>query len=700
MFRKLFSVIVLAAVSTLSAAPAPQKPKPAATLPEVVVTAKEDQGEPSLTVPSSESAAQKLNKVAGGTNLIKGEELKKGRVNTWRDVFQNAPGVYVQPRFGAEEARVSIRGSGAQRTFHGRGLAVLQDGIPVNFTDGAFDMQSIEPLASDYVSVWRGGNALRYGAANLGGAVDFISQTGYTADRAQIRTEYGSFDTKRGQISTGDVVGPVDYYLSLNALSQNGYRNYSQQDSQKLVSNLGWKLNSNWENRAYLTAVNTRSQLPGNLTKAQLEKDPTQAAAANIALNQQRNFELVRLADKLSWKDKEQSLDLSAYGSWKDLDHPISIWVDQESLDLGTRVAYENESELFGRKNRATIGANFGYGTVNANQFVNNTGTRGAQNADASQMSQHEDLFFENQHYLTEKFALVAGSQLTRDSRDNTDHFLGDGNQTLHESYTSWNPKVGALYDFTPDIVGFVNFSRSSEPPTFSELGSASVAGIRPIDQQIAHTVEVGSRGEADRFEWDATWYYAWLQDEYLTVNNGAGVSLGTTNATATHHQGLELGLKTKIWEGLWESGTAKDSEQDLISIRQTYLWSRFQFDSDPIYGSNSIGGFPEHVYRAELVYEHPNGFYVGPNVDWVPTKAPVDHANTLFAEQYVTMGAKIGFRQRKGFSVYLEAKNLFDARYAATTGVIADARVTGSNSAQFLAGDARAFYGGVEYRW
>ncbi|MFC5699415.1 hypothetical protein ACFPU0_28260 [Pseudomonas sp. GCM10022186] len=30
--------------------------------------------------------------------------------------------VLVQPRFGAEEARLSIRGSALQRTFHGRGL--------------------------------------------------------------------------------------------------------------------------------------------------------------------------------------------------------------------------------------------------------------------------------------------------------------------------------------------------------------------------------------------------------------------------------------------------------------------------------------------------------------------------------------------------------------------------------------------------
>ena len=45
----------------------------------------------------------------------------------------------------------------------------------------------------------------------------------------------------------------------------------------------------------------------------------------------------------------------------------------------------------------------------------------------------------------------------------------------------------------------------------------------------------------------------------------------------------------------------------------------------------------------------------------------------------------------------FLEGRNLSDKTYVATTGVIADAN--GQDSAQFLPGDGRSFYAGIEWR-
>ena len=56
------------------------------------------------------------------------------------------------------------------------------------------------------------------------------------------------------------------------------------------------------------------------------------------------------------------------------------------------------------------------------------------------------------------------------------------------------------------------------------------------------------------------------------------------------------------------------------------------------------------------------------------------------------------GWRNQRGFSVYFEGRNLTDEKYAATTGVISQA--SAFNQAQFLPGDGRGFYGGVEFKW
>ena len=127
-------------------------------------------------------------------------------------------------------------------------------------------------------------------------------------------------------------------------------------------------------------------------------------------------------------------------------------------------------------------------------------------------------------------------------------------------------------------------------------------------------------------------------------------------------------------------------------------MWNDFHFDGDPTFGDNQLAGIPEHYYRAELLYEHPCGFYAGPNVEWVPQKYNVDFAETLFADSYALLGFKIGWRNERGFSVFFEAKNLTDKKYAATTNVITDAR--GFDSQQFFPGDGRSYFGGVEWKW
>ena len=119
-----------------------QTPLEVVPMPEVVVRAKSD---PSLTVPDIDTKRRELAKIPGAAEVINSDSYKRGRSTTIRDALDFAPGVFVQSRFGAEEARISIRGSGIQRTFHGRGIELLQDDVPLNLADGSFDFQAVEP---------------------------------------------------------------------------------------------------------------------------------------------------------------------------------------------------------------------------------------------------------------------------------------------------------------------------------------------------------------------------------------------------------------------------------------------------------------------------------------------------------------------------------------------------------------------------
>ena len=101
-------------------------------LPEVIVTGTAD---PISTQLDITRAAQAIKEIPGGASLVDMDVVKQGRVSTWVDSLGLAPGVFVQERFGSEEARISIRGSALSRTYHGFGLKVMQDGIPINYAD-------------------------------------------------------------------------------------------------------------------------------------------------------------------------------------------------------------------------------------------------------------------------------------------------------------------------------------------------------------------------------------------------------------------------------------------------------------------------------------------------------------------------------------------------------------------------------------
>ncbi len=690
------------------------------TMPEVVV--KSTKGKKSNTSPSAETARETLNLIPGGASVVESETYKTGRTSTLQDALGYTPGVYVQPRFGAEEARLSIRGSGIQRTFHMRGIKLLQDGIPINQADGGGDFQSIDPLALDYTEVYRGANALQYGSTTLGGAINFVTPTGYTASPLQARFEVGGFNYLREQVSSGAVVGPADYYVSLSESRQDGFRNHANQWNRRFFSNYGLKLTDVVETRFYVSALDSDSKLPGSLTLAQMKQNPKQNNTANVTLNQKRNYDLVQVANKTTFNWGDQQLDLAAFYVHKDLFHPIFQVIDQISHDFGASFRYSNKKDLLNRRNLFALGFNPVWNTVDAQQHTNSGGEPTTLTAQAQQRSYNLDLYAEDQFYVLDKLALIGGMQWSYADRQSHDQFNADGDNSAHPHYIGLSPKAGVRYDITENSQVFANVSRSFEPPSFGELSNVTRGGLQDLRKQLGTTIELGTRGQEGRVSWDLAWYYSWVENELLSLNDGNGNPLGTVNGYGTRHQGIEFGTGISILEGLLSKGDAPVTEgvaeprdlnffeehilgkspepmgKDKVILRGIYNWSRFRFSNDPLYSDNALPGIPEHFIRGELVYEHPCGFYFGPNLEWTPKEYAVDMNNSWFTFPYALFGLKGGYRTKNGISFFVEGKNLTNETYAATTGVIADAR--GRDTAQFLPGDGRTVISGVEWKW
>ena len=113
---------------------------------------------------------------------------------TIKDVLDYTPGVFAQPKWG-EDTRLSIRGSGLSRNFHLRGVQLYMDGIPISTADGYGDFQEIDPSAYRLIEVYKGANALRFGANALGGAINFVTPRAGTRRAASPKAaiDVGSF---------------------------------------------------------------------------------------------------------------------------------------------------------------------------------------------------------------------------------------------------------------------------------------------------------------------------------------------------------------------------------------------------------------------------------------------------------------------------------------------------------------------------
>jgi iron complex outermembrane receptor protein len=649
-------------------------------LDQVDVTA--ERIEPSLTAPALETIRKEIEKTPGGVDVIEDDEYRDGRVSTLQDALGYSPGVFVQPRFGSEEARLSVRGSGIQRTFHLRGIELLQDGVPVNQADGGGDFQAIELLSTRYIEVFRGANALTYGAATLGGSINFVSASGHDAPALLGRLEAGSFGYLRGQAATAGVRDTMDYNISLTHFGQDGFRDHATQDNQRLFSNIGWRLRDDLETRVYLTYVDTGSELPGSLTKAQLKDDPRQANPGNITGDQKRDFVLWRLANKTSWRlNPVEKLDVSVFYTDKDLFHPIFQVLEVGSQDYGFDTRFVSDATLNGHTNRLTLGFRALRGENHDERFVNVAGSSGAPTNDLEQQATHLQLYAEDQYGFTSQVTGILGAQVQRATRDSKDRLIVAGvDESADETYSGFSPRLGLRYEPAPGTQVFGNVSRSFEPPSFAELR-------RPDgqlnDEQTATTFEVGTRLQRERYAFEVAYYRAWVKDELLTLTDPMGAPPTTINADKTVHQGIELGLDWHVNEH-W-------------NLRQSYLWSDFKFDDDAVYGDNELAGIPPHLLRAELLYQSPAGWYAGPTTEWSPNDYYIDHRNSFEADGYAIWGLKVGQRRHHGWSWFIEGRNLGDRNYAATTGVIEDAG--GVDRAQFLPGDGRSLFAGLEWR-
>ena len=684
--------LAIASACVLEASPAGAQSARIEQLPELVVSGAGQAEAGSLTQPGVARQREILQQTAGSVGFVESESFKDRFTNTLFDVLKYEPGVIVQPRYG-QELRVSIRGSGLSRGFHLRGIELLQDGIPVNLADGTGDNYQIDPLGLRAVEIYKGANGLAFGSSTLGGAINLVTPTAQTAIAPNImRAEGGSFGTLRLNAQISRVLGDVDALANATVTHSDGYRAHSRQQAEQFNGNLGYRISPDAETRFYWGAYVVDQQLPGTLSLDQALRAPRTASAAALAGDQVRDTRTERLANRTSVRLDTGQIDVDTWVIHKNLYHPIFQVLDQDGWTYGTATRYSGDFDFAGHRNQFIVGGRFIGGNTTALQFLNVGGTRGAQTLDSRQDAYNTQIFAENRFFLASMLALTTGFKALHDERRYVDRGGLAANPLAKsdaQTYEAFNPKLGLLFEPRPDLQFFADIARSADVPDFTDLNQTIGTTTRfvPLRAQNAWTAELGGRGKIDRVSFDVTFYRSVVRDELLQFTVDPSILASTFNAPRTLHQGNELGAAIELARGLAAEG-------DALTLRQLWNHNDFRFQGDAQYGNNRIAGAPPDVLRSVLSYTHPSGFYLAPNLDWVPAGAFADQANTLRAPGYFLVGLQTGVQMTNGVLMYLEARNLADRRTITDISTVTDARRVATQI--FYPGDGRSVFAGV----
>jgi iron complex outermembrane receptor protein len=645
----------------------------------VIVTARPNPEDPPVVA----DARKRLSETPGAVSVISQESYISREALALDDMLRDAPGVYAQRKWGGD-VRISIRGSGIGNASHNRGLLLAQDGVPLNEADGYGDSQIADPLNTRYAEVYRGGNALRFGGALLGGAINMVTPTGKDAGfDNQIRLDGGSWGLAREHVAIARQVGDWDVYAAATNQTGQGQRSQSQQNIQFGSLNIGRSFGQDREVRFIVNGSNINQEIPGSLTLAQFDANPRQSAAANLASDQGRNQRGVRGSLATTWRLNDSLVFQGAvYGVWKDLDHPIFQVIDQQSRNYGAFGRFDWDGEIGGKRADAFFGAWYRTGDMDSNFYVNNRGARGAPTSRTLQNAKAMDVFGEGRLFVTDRVAIVTGATWGQAERDYTSFAVPGVASTFNlkadKTYNWISPRVGLLWQDEAGDQVFANLTRSVEPPNFSSM-SPTNTGFTPVRAQKAWTGEIGTRGRKGPFTYDLTLYRAQLKDEMLQYAVTSSIPASTFNADKTIHQGIEAALDWAV-APRWR-------------LRQTWTLSDFRFKDDVQFHDNRLPIVPKSFYRSEVRYDDPRGWFVAPSIEWSTSDAWIDYANSKATPGYAIVNLNAGWKVNRTVSLFVDARNLADKAYVSNT----QAAVTWTAAtATIWPGDGRSVFGGV----
>ncbi len=620
---------------------------------------------------------------------IKASELLGRRGAGLEEALAFVPGVIAQSRAGWSDVRLVIRGFGARgagdRSNAGtsRGVRVVVDGFPETEPDGrtAFDLidltavSRLEVIRSNASAVW--GNA-------AGGVVSISSLRNATRPYATLDPTFGSFGFQRWSVSAGAQPGAGQLGGTATWARTDGWRTHS--GGERLLANAAVSIPVGERNRlgVFATGGFNRYDIPGPLTAAQVEDDPTQANPVYVAREERRDNTLGRLGvvyeihpgDRHELRTSlfvgPKFLQRSERGTFRDFTryhvggsaiyrYRAPVGSNAASiLSVGVDEAYQDGAILF--YSLAPDGGRGDTLRTNKREGANNFG-----------------LFVQEELAVGEHWGFSAGARY-----DNITYYVEDfldRGLSAARSFTRLSPKIGINYRRTPthafyaSVGGGVEAPAGNETDPASTFGQDSVYAINPLlDPILSTSFEVGTKQVATlgdgRTPWelsyDAAVYYTDVRNEIVPYRGGRFYfTAGQAGRT-----GVELGGRVARGPLAVQAAFTYNHHRYLDYTVDSVHYGKPGATAD--YSGNAVVGIPDWTWSTGLSFAPAGLGGMRTQLTWQgSTDYFADDANTITVEGYGILNLSLALDQpiaidRGGFGIRgsIGINNLLDAAY------------------------------------
>lgn len=644
-------------------------------------------------------SVQPLLRSTGSVGILDQAVLDQQPNSSMVSAMNTIPGVRMEER-SPGSYRLSLRGSLLRSPFGIRNVKIYVDDFPLTDAGGNTYLNALDISAAGSIEVLKGPQSSIYGA-NSGGVV-LIQPQVLTTDSSRVGFNLmgGSFGLFRENVTLGKQWKNYQLNISQSYQRSDGYRDNSAMSRKYFQINQQLDYSRSAKLKSLIFYSDLQYQTPGGLNAAQYAADPSlsrpAAGAIRSAIDQKaaiysKTFYAGVMND---WQISSHFKHvLSVFTSYTDFKNPfITNYEHRKEFTLGLRTYVEYEKNSKDVNWKFNLGLESGGTSTDDVNSDNNYGQPGALQA-SDKLKAATNFGFANINIDIFKKLLLEISTSANLYKYNYESFypVVVGKQT-NKFDMQLMPRAALSYLFTQNFSARASVSRGYSPPTLAEIRASDNIINVDLQPEKAWNYETGFRYQTTdkRISIDVTGFYYHLQNSIVSRLNEQAVEY-FINAGGTKQWGLETSFSTWIIK--------KNNSQFIrgLLLNNSYTLSHFKFDdyfgrSVDLSGKD-LTGVPKNIVITGLEVQLPKGLYVFAQHNYT-SKIPLTDANTVYAQKYHLVQAKIGCRSIRIGGVPVElfagADNLLNQKYSLGSDLNAAA------GRYFNAAPTRNYYGGM----